>query len=145
MDGVHELKTNERQRMCPSALLAGDVVAQHLDDCAVGSLTHAIGFRVVRRGELELDTSVAMQGSPEVQHKELVTVRNNGTGKAVLAIPVLEKQDRKILGSDVGAARDEPDVRAQAASHGGNAVMAIVFWTAVRDRKWVERPDWLDI
>jgi hypothetical protein len=93
-----------------------------------------------------------MEGFPKGRYKELVPVRDDLQGAAVLAVPFVKEEQGKIFCRDIGASGDNLYIGTTVVGHCNNAVVALVLReganeidrygiaAVVWDGKWVKRP-----
>ena len=93
------------------------VVMNTLVNGFVGSLTRAVSFGVVCRGEFDFDSSQFVQRTPEFRDKEFVLIRDDVFQETIFAVPVIEEQDREILRGYVSACWYDSDVRSKVICH----------------------------
>ena len=133
IDRIHDVEADSWECVYPAFLIMMNVIANTLVDCFVGSLTGAVGFRMVCRGELQFYSSWFVKCVPEFGDKEFVPIRDDILRQSIFAVPVIEEQDHKILSGYVSASWYDSDVGAETICHWyWRQVMGTTFCISVR-------------
>ena len=67
-----------------------------------------------------------MESFPETRDEEFVTVRYDFVGKAILTVPMIEEDTRKLRSINIKSSGYHTQVRIKSVSHGDNAVEPII-------------------